>query len=57
VRRGKFLWLTCDDPGTALVIHLGMSGQMLVDQRFDADAAVKVLPRQARPGIATAPSG
>ena len=29
-RRGKFLWLTFDDPEIALVVHLGMSGQMLV---------------------------
>ncbi|WP_280370053.1 bifunctional DNA-formamidopyrimidine glycosylase/DNA-(apurinic or apyrimidinic site) lyase [Nocardia wallacei] len=29
-RRGKFLWLTFDDPDLALVVHLGMSGQMLV---------------------------
>ncbi len=29
-RRGKFLWLTLDDPEIALVVHLGMSGQMLV---------------------------
>ncbi|MFC9898230.1 bifunctional DNA-formamidopyrimidine glycosylase/DNA-(apurinic or apyrimidinic site) lyase [Nocardia sp. NPDC127579] len=29
-RRGKFLWLTFDDPEYALVVHLGMSGQMLV---------------------------
>ncbi|MBO0853160.1 MAG: bifunctional DNA-formamidopyrimidine glycosylase/DNA-(apurinic or apyrimidinic site) lyase [Nocardia sp.] len=29
-RRGKFLWLTFDDPDPALVVHLGMSGQMLV---------------------------
>jgi len=29
-RRGKFLWMTFDDPDTALVVHLGMSGQMLV---------------------------
>ncbi|WP_280357761.1 bifunctional DNA-formamidopyrimidine glycosylase/DNA-(apurinic or apyrimidinic site) lyase [Nocardia otitidiscaviarum] len=29
-RRGKFLWLTFDEPDTALVVHLGMSGQMLV---------------------------
>jgi len=34
-RRGKFLWLTFDDPETALVVHLGMSGQMLV-QSADA---------------------
>ncbi|MFI6999634.1 bifunctional DNA-formamidopyrimidine glycosylase/DNA-(apurinic or apyrimidinic site) lyase [Nocardia sp. NPDC050175] len=29
-RRGKYLWLTFDEPDTALVVHLGMSGQMLV---------------------------
>src|SRR5215472_4363824 len=32
-RRGKYLWLLLDGPGdpdTALVIHLGMSGQMLL---------------------------
>ncbi|WP_228002874.1 bifunctional DNA-formamidopyrimidine glycosylase/DNA-(apurinic or apyrimidinic site) lyase [Nocardia australiensis] len=34
-RRGKYLWLTFDDPDVSLVVHLGMSGQMLV-QPFDA---------------------
>ncbi|MCV7232581.1 DNA-formamidopyrimidine glycosylase [Mycobacterium branderi] len=29
-RRGKYLWLTLDDGDTALVVHLGMSGQMLI---------------------------
>ncbi|MGW6421044.1 bifunctional DNA-formamidopyrimidine glycosylase/DNA-(apurinic or apyrimidinic site) lyase [Nocardia sp. NPDC055053] len=29
-RRGKYLWLTFDEPDAALVVHLGMSGQMLV---------------------------
>ena len=32
-RRGKYLWLTLDGPGSdeqALVVHLGMSGQMLL---------------------------
>ncbi len=32
-RRGKYLWLLLDmpaDPDTALVVHLGMSGQMLL---------------------------
>ncbi|MFL6090034.1 MAG: bifunctional DNA-formamidopyrimidine glycosylase/DNA-(apurinic or apyrimidinic site) lyase [Aeromicrobium sp.] len=33
-RRGKFLWMTLDD-GSAIVCHLGMSGQMLV--RSDGD--------------------
>ncbi|MEV6275783.1 bifunctional DNA-formamidopyrimidine glycosylase/DNA-(apurinic or apyrimidinic site) lyase [Nocardia sp. NPDC051832] len=37
-RRGKFLWLTFDDPDDALVVHLGMSGQMLVQP---ADAPVE----------------
>ncbi len=30
LRRGKFLWLTLAEAGEALVVHLGMSGQMLV---------------------------
>ena len=29
-RRGKYLWLTLDDGSAALVVHLGMSGQMLL---------------------------
>ena len=29
-RRGKYLWLSLDDDQTALVVHLGMSGQMLL---------------------------
>lgn len=29
-RRGKYLWLRLDDADTALVVHLGMSGQMLL---------------------------
>ncbi len=29
-RRGKYLWLTLDEGDTALVVHLGMSGQMLI---------------------------
>lgn len=31
-RRGKFLWLTLDD-GAALLIHLGMSGQLVIPGR------------------------
>lgn len=30
-RRGKYLWLELDDAVEALVIHLGMSGQLLVE--------------------------
>lgn len=37
-RRGKFLWLTFDEPELSLVVHLGMSGQMLVQP---ADAPVE----------------
>jgi formamidopyrimidine-DNA glycosylase len=29
-RRGKYLWLTLDDGDFALLVHLGMSGQMLL---------------------------
>lgn len=29
-RRGKYLWLTLDEGDAALVVHLGMSGQMLI---------------------------
>ncbi|MFZ1177072.1 MAG: DNA-formamidopyrimidine glycosylase family protein, partial [Mycobacterium sp.] len=40
-RRGKYLWLTLDagegDPDTALVVHLGMSGQMLLGEVPRAD--------------------
>ncbi len=37
-RRGKYLWLTLDS-GDALVVHLGMSGQMLLSRSDIADAA------------------
>lgn len=37
MRRGKFLWLPLDDGESALIAHLGMSGQMLL-RRPDADA-------------------
>ena len=30
VRRGKFCWLLLDEPGEALLTHLGMTGQLLV---------------------------
>lgn len=36
-RRGKYLWLTLDD-GSALVVHLGMSGQMLLGTATSAGA-------------------
>lgn len=31
-RRGKFIWMTLDDSELALVIHLGMSGQVLLEK-------------------------
>ncbi|WP_179470945.1 DNA-formamidopyrimidine glycosylase [Mycolicibacterium vinylchloridicum] len=31
-RRGKYLWLNLSDGETALVVHLGMSGQMLLGE-------------------------
>ncbi|WP_217183749.1 bifunctional DNA-formamidopyrimidine glycosylase/DNA-(apurinic or apyrimidinic site) lyase [Streptomyces sp. AC495_CC817] len=36
-RRGKFLWLPLDSGDSALIAHLGMSGQMLL-RRPDAEA-------------------
>jgi len=36
-RRGKYLWLTLDDGDFALVVHLGMSGQMLLGTVPNAD--------------------
>lgn len=38
VRRGKFLWLELDDPARALLVHLGMSGQLLVRSGGDLAA-------------------
>ncbi len=36
-RRGKYLWLPLDGRGSALVAHLGMSGQLLVQPRDSPD--------------------
>ena len=36
-RRGKYLWLTLDDGHEALVVHLGMSGQMLLGSIGNTD--------------------
>jgi formamidopyrimidine-DNA glycosylase len=41
-RRGKFMWLPIRDAGAALVVHLGMSGQVLLRER---DAARDKLTR------------
>lgn len=36
-RRGKYLWIPIEEGYTALVVHLGMSGQMLVSEPDIAD--------------------
>jgi formamidopyrimidine-DNA glycosylase len=52
VRRGKFLWLALDD-GQALLAHLGMSGQLLL-QPADADAERHL---RVRIGLSGGPAG
>lgn len=73
-RRGKYLWLTLSEPdGTladeALVVHLGMSGQLLVRDELreasesdsaseaDARAAFDAEPRHLRVALELGPSG
>ena len=52
-RRGKYLWLTLDD-GSALVVHLGMSGQMIVGPPTSAGArSQQHLPNERHLRIAT----
>ncbi len=40
VRRGKFLWLPLDGGAEALVVHLGMSGQVLLRDETQPDDAL-----------------
>jgi formamidopyrimidine-DNA glycosylase len=51
-RRGKFLWLTTDDPDLVLAAHLGMSGQFRVGPGAGggpaADEAARPAHRHAR---------
>lgn len=69
-RRGKYLWLTLSEAdGTlaeeALVVHLGMSGQLLVrdepggesDSESEARAAFDEQPRHLRVALELGPSG
>ena len=69
-RRGKYLWLTLSEPdGTladeALVVHLGMSGQLLVrdepggdmDGESEARAAFDEQPRHLRVALELGPAG
>ncbi len=45
-RRGKFLWVPVADSGEALLVHLGMSGQVLVNPTAD-DRHLRVRVRLA----------
>ena len=73
-RRGKYLWLTLSEPdGTladdALVVHLGMSGQLLVRDEpgeesggnpgteAEARAAFDEVPRHLRVALELGPAG
>ena len=69
-RRGKYLWLTLSEPDgaladEALVVHLGMSGQLLVRDEpggdsgndSDARAAFDEVPRHLRVALELGPAG
>lgn len=52
-RRGKFLWLPLDDGDSALVAHLGMSGQMLLrapDARAERHERIRLSIEHPRHG-------
>ena len=67
-RRGKYLWLTLSD-GSAVVVHLGMSGQMLVQLpdapaerqlrvRFDlGDVELRFVDQRMFGGLSISPGG
>jgi formamidopyrimidine-DNA glycosylase len=50
VRRGKFLWLPVDGE-EAVVVHLGMSGQLLLRDRNTDDALTRVRIELDHPGL------
>lgn len=53
-RRGKFMWVPLDEPGgSALVTHLGMSGQVLLRDRQTDDARTRIRIDLASPRGAT----
>lgn len=71
-RRGKYLWLALDDPeqGDAMLVHLGMSGQMLVQSpdapaerhlrvRFtlEGDSELRFVDQRMFGGLALSPGG
>lgn len=41
-RRGKYMWLPIADSDEALVVHLGMSGQVLLRDRFTDDRLTRI---------------
>ncbi|TAL40417.1 MAG: bifunctional DNA-formamidopyrimidine glycosylase/DNA-(apurinic or apyrimidinic site) lyase [Salinibacterium sp.] len=41
-RRGKFLWIPLSAPASALVVHLGMSGQVLLRDRDTDDPRTRI---------------
>ena len=41
-RRGKFLWIPLEEGTEALVIHLGMSGQVLLRDQWTDDALTRI---------------
>jgi formamidopyrimidine-DNA glycosylase len=50
VRRGKFLWLPLDGDAEALVVHLGMSGQVLLRDRTTDDPLTRIRLELEHPG-------
>ncbi|QEE60965.1 bifunctional DNA-formamidopyrimidine glycosylase/DNA-(apurinic or apyrimidinic site) lyase [Salinibacterium sp. dk2585] len=49
-RRGKFLWIPLDDRENALVVHLGMSGQVLLRDRATDDRLTRIRLDIVHPG-------
>jgi formamidopyrimidine-DNA glycosylase len=50
-RRGKFLWIPIDGAAEALVVHLGMSGQVLLrDPGAERDRLTRIVLDVDRPG-------
>ncbi|MGX5679886.1 bifunctional DNA-formamidopyrimidine glycosylase/DNA-(apurinic or apyrimidinic site) lyase [Schumannella luteola] len=49
-RRGKFLWIPLDDADEAVVVHLGMSGQVLLRTPGTDDARTRIRLELEHPG-------
>jgi formamidopyrimidine-DNA glycosylase len=48
-RRGKYMWLPIESSDEALVVHLGMSGQVLLRDRFTDDNLTRIRLEIAHP--------